>query len=277
MTYGIEPRRKRSSASSRRDESRDEAFEADNWLAGLRPGQDGRAEPDPFAADPFDEPYEPPARRRREPRETRAARDDATSAYRVPVDEPPSGGGRRRARDEEATDYGMAGMAAGGNGYVARRARDEEPPRDHVPELTPIMKPATGLQPQYAPTEPPPLTPIFPALGQPQPSVGKRRRSEPAPPPMPPLAPDPATPPARRPYEDDAGYNGINNGYTNGYNGSRNGMDTSGDIRRPRPRPAPAPSMPPVPPMPAGPPAPREPQGYAAGYAEPGYVEPGYA
>jgi hypothetical protein len=259
MTYGIEPRRKRSSASSRRDESLDEAYEADNWLAGLRPGQDGRGEPDPFAVDPFaPDPYEPPARRRRE------AHDDATTAYRLPSDESPTRGGRRRVRDEEPTDYGMAPAAGNGyppanEGYVARRARDDErsaAPRDQVPELTPIMKPLSAMQPQYAPTEPPPLTPIFPALGPPQPSVGKRRRSEPEPPPMPlpmpPPMPEVPIQPPRRAYED--------NGYSNG-------MDTSGDIRRPRPRPAPA-----------MPPAPREPQGYAdPGYADPAYADPAYA
>ena len=57
MTYGNEPRRKRSTGPSRRDET----DEADNWLAGLRGGRGD--EPDPFSspADPFDEPSRGPA------------------------------------------------------------------------------------------------------------------------------------------------------------------------------------------------------------------------
>ena len=126
-------------------------------------------------------------------------------------------------------DYGMS------PGYVARRSRDDGPPpplppRDQVPELTPIMKPMSAMPPQYAPTEPPPLTPIFPALGQPSapPSNGRRRREEPV--------PEVPMQPARRGYD---------------------GFESTGDIRRPRPRPA-GPPPAPAPPVPREP-LPREP------------------
>jgi hypothetical protein len=134
------------------------------------------------------------------------------------------------------------------------------------------MQPMSTLPPQYAPSEPPPLTPIFPALGPPQPSVGKRRRAEPAPPPELPAQP------ARRGY--DEAYGAIQDGYQNGYDRGRNGVESTGDVRRPRPRPTgPISPAPPTTGFPAvAPPSPREPLGYAGGpYADPGYADPALA
>ncbi|MFB9184397.1 hypothetical protein ACFFX1_40265 [Dactylosporangium sucinum] len=89
MTSGNEQRRKRRSDSFRRDE----ADEADNWLAGLRGS--GRGEPDPFAAPPPPEPapFEhpafdaPPRGGRRRPREDA---DDSPSGVFSPAMLPPA-------------------------------------------------------------------------------------------------------------------------------------------------------------------------------------------
>ncbi|WP_238007592.1 hypothetical protein KZZ52_56275 [Dactylosporangium sp. AC04546] len=192
MTSGNEQRRKRRSDSFRRDE----ADEADNWLAGLRGS--GRGEPDPFSAPPPPEPapFEhpafdapppppPPPRARRRPRdEPGDSPSGVFSPAMLPPAPPPSRPpaidstqaiGRRRRDDSgespsgsfRATPPADPGAAAPGG---RRRAREIEPPArpsesyDHGPELTPIIKPLADYTPAQPSAEPPPLVPIFPSM-----------------------------------------------------------------------------------------------------------------
>ncbi|MFF5230056.1 hypothetical protein [Dactylosporangium sp. NPDC000521] len=116
MTSGNEQRRKRRSDSFRRDE----ADEADNWLAGLR-----GSGPDPFTAPPppsFDEPAFDDLRGGRD---GRSRPDDSPSgSFRAPRDDSPSGS-FRAPRDDSPSGSFRAPRDSGGG--PVRSPRDDSP------------------------------------------------------------------------------------------------------------------------------------------------------
>ncbi|MEV0127501.1 hypothetical protein AB0H83_03410 [Dactylosporangium sp. NPDC050688] len=113
MTSGNEQRRKRRSDSFRRDE----ADEADNWLAGLR-----GSGPDPFSAPPpaFDEPGFDGGPHGGRPGRSRPD-DSPSGSFRPPRDDSPSGSFRAAPPAGPRVPEGPAG---GGR----RRARGDDPP-----------------------------------------------------------------------------------------------------------------------------------------------------
>ncbi|UWZ36032.1 hypothetical protein Drose_33985 [Dactylosporangium roseum] len=129
MTSGNEPRRKRRADSFRRDE----ADEADNWLAGLR--GTGRGEPDPFAAPPpepapFDSPaFDPPPF-------DRGAFPPAPGGQ-----DGPGRSGGRRSRDREESPSGGFGRADSPSGVFSPASLPPAPPpaRPALPDATEMI------------------------------------------------------------------------------------------------------------------------------------------